>query len=319
MISKPKNSRFIILFILFCHSCATTKNPEIQNLLLHSNCNQQNVYSYTEGELPTPLHEIEINPTLNSKLDYNSLNVANAIGILDELTKYVEIKEKAISKDSTEKRLDLLELKLAIDHKINLTSLEISAISSEMDCEEERTSQIANYLKGKITEKESKLTISAIVVGAVGAILTSGLVKDDNTSTAIGITGGLAEATFGVLMFMNDKSIDFHHDRNALKDIWFGAKTSSNFPPSVWYYLNYSKPNDNTSISLRSQIISKWTSLGQISKKPKNNMLDIYFGNGGKYSSNQLENRADMYDQLESNINLMKQDLKALTIAIDKL
>lgn len=310
---------FVFLFIgLMISSCRSVKNLEIRDLLHHSNCNQQNVYEYTEDSLPIPLHDQQISPLLDKKLTFNSLNMANAIGILELVSKYVELKQNPKGEDLNY-RLTLLELKQAIDQKINTSSLEISAISSEMDCEEERTSQVANYLKGKIQDKESKLTVAAIVVGALGAILTEGVIKEETASHVVGISTGVAEATFGVMMLLNDEKTDFFHKRNALKDVWFGASTSKNFPAAVWYYLNYSSPENGIKTSLREQIIQKWSSFGQIMKGSEEEMLELYFGEGGEYTSEQLENRADMYDQLESNINLMKQDLKALASELERL
>lgn len=305
------------LLLFFVSSCATIKNAEIRNLLQHSNCNQRNVYDYTESDIATPLHLQQISPALSKKLSHNSLNIANAIGLIPTLEHYTSLKLNQ-GNPNTEQRIELLELKQDIDHKINLSSLEISAISSEMDCEEERTSQVANYLSGIADERESKLTIAAIVVGAVGAILTGGVIKNETAANATGISTGIAEATFGFLMFFDKASIEFQHKRNALKDIWFGSKTSAIFPPAVWYYLNYANPDYNVTSSFREQIIEKWTHLGQIDKDSSDELVKLYFGEGGKYSSEQLNNRADMYDQLESNINLMKQDLKALALELDK-
>lgn len=47
--------------------------------------------------------------------------------------------------------------------------------------------------------------------------------------------------------------------------------------------------------------------------------MELYFGEGGKYSAEQLSTRADMLDQLESHINLMKQDLRKLSIEIEQI
>src|SRR5690606_40482792 len=115
-----------------------------------------------------PIYEQSVSPLLQSKLTFNSLNMANAIGILKTVSKYAELKQNP-APDDLKYRLDLLELKQAIDQKINSSSLEISAISSEMDCAEERSSQVANYLEGKIVDKESKLKVDAIVVGALSS------------------------------------------------------------------------------------------------------------------------------------------------------
>lgn len=298
-------------------ACRAVKDAHIKQQTVASNCNQQNIYDYTEDDMPKPLHTLTIDKTLSAHLSYENLNMANAIGILTDLTSYVRLKNDNNPTD-LEKRISLLEVKQRIDHKINMASLEVSAIASEMDCEEERTSQVANYLKGGESELESKLTVAAIVVGATGAIATGGVIKNETASNTVGIATGITEASLGLIMLFNNRKIDFYHERNALREVWKGKKISSNFPPSVWYYLNYNDPTTDTP-SVRMQIIDKWKNFGQIAEDEDATIEQIYFGNGGKYTTEQLVNRADMYDQLESHITLMKQDLKSLSLAMERL
>jgi len=248
--------------------------------------------------------------------------MANAIGVLDWISQYIKLQHEVSRRPNVENRLAVMEIKQRIDHRINLSSLEVSAVSSELDCEEERTSQVANYLKGKESNFETKLTVGAIVVGAVGAVSTGVLIKDDKTADYVGLATGVTEATFGMMMLFNKRTTDFYHERNTLKEIWEGHETSSSFPPSVWYYLKYYDPKEGKKSSVRNQIITKWMTFGQINEQEseeKEELIDLYFGKGGRYSTDQLDNRADMYDQLESHINLMKQDLKALSVELDAL
>jgi len=308
------------VYALVLGSCASIKDANIRQQVMGSNCNQQNVYDYTEKDLPRPLHTLTIDKDLTGQLSYENLNMANAIGILPDLTRYVHLKKNLDTADLA-KRLTILEIKQRIDHKINMASLEVSAVASEMDCEEERTSQVANYLKGSESDTESKLTIAAIVVGATGAITTGGVIENEAASNTVGIATGITEASLGLLMLFNNRKIDFYHQRNALREVWQGNPTSSNFPPFVWYYLNYTNP-DKKLPSVRQEIIDKWKNFGQVSEKEDEEghiLTPIYFGDGGKYSTEQLVNRADMYDQLESNITLMKQDLKALSLTLERM
>src|SRR5690606_27615942 len=251
--------------------CATIKDANIRQQVIGSNCNQQNVYSYTEDDLPQPLHTISIDPELANRLNSGNLHIANALGLLPDLTQYVRLK-KGLQPSDLERRLTVLELKQRIDHKINIASLEISAVASEMDCEEERTGQVANYLKGSESETESKLTIAAVVVGATGAIATGGLIENDAASNTVGIATGITEASLGLLMLFNNRKVKFYHERNALREVWEWKPVSSNFPPFVWYYLTYRDPNKGTP-SIRETIIEKWKNFGQISEP-------IYFGDG---------------------------------------
>lgn len=60
---------------------------------------------------------------------------------------------------------------------------------------------------------------------------------------------------------------------------------------------------------------------GQITdskEKEKEKLINLYFKEGGKYTTEQLFNRSNMHDQVEAQINLMKQDLKMLGLELEK-
>lgn len=316
----------LLIFKLLLIACTSQKNAQLSSYLNKSNCNQQVTRFYTKDELPHPIHTIDIDTVLTNRFSFQSLNAANAIGIINLLTEYVKLKKNLAINPTIEKKIELVELSQQINQRINISSLEISAVASEMDCEEERADQIATYLKGKEDEAETKLTVGAIVVGAVGAITAGTLLANGNTGNApefIGIASGLTEATLGSMIILFNKSkIHFYHPRNALKEIWEGNETSEIFPAPVWYYLNYYNPNTPNLPSLRYQIIERWMNFGQIvdaNSKNKRKLIKIYFGEGGKYTAEQLNNRANMHDQLEALINLMNQDLKTLAIELENL
>lgn len=310
----------VLLCPFFALSCASWQNTKINAQFATSQCNRQNAYTYSIADIPEPLYQLKIDTLIQHKISRSSLNIANAIDVLDLLTRYSRLKANGALDRNVNDRILALELKQDIAQRINNASLVISAVSSELDCEEERISQVANFLKGKESDLESKLTMGAIVIGASGAIATGGTIKNETVSNTIGITTGIAEATLGVLMLFNNRKVNFYHDRNALKDIWEGPAVSQNFPPFVWYYLNSGDGGQSTKNTVREQIIAKWKDFGQIGEEDADpELVSLYFGKGGKYSTEQLNNRADMYDQVESQINLMKQGLMALSMEIDKI
>ncbi len=314
---------FICLYaILFLDSCTGIKNVLLNPSLEKSNCNQQNRYSYTSNDIPRPIHDIQFDTAVTARFSFKSLNVAHAIGILDMLSVYVNLYKLQKQNPATEDRLAVVEILQKINQRINIASLEISAIASEMDCEEERADQIATYLKAKEDETETKLTVGAIIIGASGAIATGLLINNGNTADYIGIGMGITEATLGLLILLNKGTVTFHHPRNALREIWEGRDTSEVFSAQVWYYLNYFNPDKPDHPSLRYQIIERWMNFGQIAEaktKKKRKLMEMYFGDGGKYTAEQLTNRANMLDQLEAHINLMKQDLKGLATELEQL
>lgn len=315
---------FIIITSLLFISCATTKDATVLTQIEKSNCNQENNFHYSKNDIPTPIHQLKIDTSLSNHFQFKELNVANAIGILPLLQNYVLKLRMIHENNSLQNQIDVIKLQQAINNKIDLASLEISSVAAELDCEEERINQIASYLKEKEKNKETKLTVGSIILGSVSAIVTGILVagkNENNISDYIGVGVGIADAVLGIMILTNQRNIELKHPRNILSEVWHATETSSVYPPSIWYYLNYFNPNNPNEISLREQLINNWKSFNQISATKQKSTLqsiDIYFGQGGKYSSDQLENRANMYDQIESTIKLMKQDLRNLTLGINK-
>jgi hypothetical protein len=318
-----KNLFSICLSFLFV-SCTVYTKTHFNSLTTTSNCNHEAPYSYTENEMPKPLYMLQLDSAILKRFTLPSLNAANAIGILPKLEELFQLKMQQKSNYTTEQQLNILSLEQQIQQRINIASLEVASTASEMDCEEERADQVGNYLMGKIDDAKTKLTVGTIAFDALGAISAGILLINGHSGNAtefIGIGTGLAEATLGEFILTKNKKVKFYHPRNALRDIWNGPTVSTIFPSSVWYFLNYKLPGKNE-ISLREQLVNKWVSFGQIAvKKPqqKEKVYALYFGNGGTYTAEQLTNRANMYDQLESYINLMKQDLRMLNVELEKL
>lgn len=317
--------RIFLFMFVFLTSCSAWEKVTLDQYVEKSNCYQQDAFSYSIEDLPKPIHEIELDKLVIENLSFNSINIAHAFGFLPAIENYLK-KAKAYSENeeqSIEDRLSLIEMRQRINQSISLSSIEISAIASEMDCEEERADQIASYLSRKEGNTEKKLTVGAIITGAVGTIASAFIVlndPEDNRVEYVGVGTGLTEVLFGVLLLTNKRKVYISHERNALRDLWEGQAFSSIYPPPIWYYLNYFNPNDDEPDSKRNQILEKWMKFGQITEskpKKKEALIDLYFKDGGHYTSEQLENRANMHDQIESQINLMKQELKQLALELD--
>lgn len=315
---------FIVISLLLFSSCATLKNPQLQAQLDNDNCNQNKAYDYKASELPRPIHEIEIDTVLASHFSSKSLNIGNAIGVLPILEEYLTKKKDFIQFPSIEKRLELIELKERINSEINLASLEISAVASEIDCEEEKTDQIVTFIRSKADNMESNLTVTSIAVGATAGIVAGSLElsgKEGKGLTLIGISTGVIEGVLGLVIIFNEKKMYVQHARNILKDVWEGPETSRYFPSSVWYYLNYYNPVGQH-VSLRKQIVNQWLAfpvIAELNEKKREVLIGTYFGQGGVYTSDQLKIRTNMYDQLESSIKVMKQELKDLLLEFETL
>lgn len=269
-----KNIKYTILginslvFIILFSSCSSLQEVTSLENLKKSDCFNQSDYSYTVDEMPKSTEIENIESELSENFSFESLNIANAFGFLNLLKNFNDLKWDHLKNPSIENQLKIMEQKLTIIQKINNASLEISAVTSELDCEEERASQIANFLKGKVEKKERNLVIASMIVGAVGAITTEGLNNNPSTGKAgslVAIGTALTEATLGVLILTNNKNIEFYHKRNTLGELWSGFPTSKTLPPSIWYYLNY-QDAENRKTSLRNLLMKHWENFGQIEK-----------------------------------------------------
>lgn len=305
-------------------SCAGTKSMQLSGIQSQGSCYTHFGQDKPNSSVPPPFHTISLDTQLINRFSPRSLQVAHAIGVLDSISEYMRRKKIAGHTPTVEQRLNGIEALLRMNKKIDIASLEISSIASKMDCEEERADQVAAFLQGKEEDAERKYVIASLVIGAAGTITSELLDRKVSTAraaTTVAIGASVAEAALGVLLLLNKKKIIFQHERNVLADIWTGPETSDFFPVSVWYFLNYEWPGSDT-LSLRKQLVERWLSFGQMAdtkEKNKVSVQNLYFGKGGKYTADQLTNRADMYDQLEAAITLMKQDLKLLSVELEEV
>lgn len=308
-----------MVIIVSFHSCSAGKKVRVSNYANLISCHQVNTFDFKRAK-PQPLHQISLDTVLSNRFSLSSLNIANAFGFLNLLKQHVDIQNTYNLSPTTEHRLQKLELAMKLSERINQASLEISSFASELDCEEERITQVADFLKGKEKQRETRLTVAAIGVGAVGGVasgILSASEKAGNSGDYLGIATGITEAILGVLILKNNKTTELLHPRNALKDIWYGSPESDIYPPSIWYYLNYKKATDTTGLSLREKIIERWKGFEQIDASSKEDLTSfelLYLGEAGKYGTEELYNRAKMYDQIESYVKMIKQDLTTLSL-----
>lgn len=144
----------LLCCVAFISSCATVKSSRLQVQIDKSNCNQENNYNYTRQDIPKPIYELHLDSALTSRFSLKDINIANAIGVMNLLSGYIGKLREVRENHSLRDQMDLIELRQEINHRIDLASLEISAVTAELDCEEERIDQIASYLKDK--EKKKK-------------------------------------------------------------------------------------------------------------------------------------------------------------------
>lgn len=244
------------------------------------------------------IDSIKISPALKEKFDAKTLDMAIALNVIEDLEMYL---------DQDLDRLDKLELKSNIFSKIAKMELELSSLMSAIDCEEEKGEQIASFLEKELRKKERNLTVAAIITGAAvsvgtGVLLATNSVESNNLEY-IGIAGGLTEVFLGISILKLDKKITINHSKNILRDVYESTARPDYFPPSTWYYFNSGNYNKE-GVSLKEQLISRWETYNMSVEN-----LAVLLSDGGNYSAEMLKGRANMLDQLESQLGLINKDL----------
>lgn len=305
---------------LLLTGCANRELVQFNAQLDRTNCNQMRPTGTGLQAIPAPLTPAGIPAATEGHFSANSLHVAHAIGVLPMLDDFLHQVDVPRGERTLEQRVQLLELRRRIAYRCDLASLEISSVASELDCEEEKISQLASHLKELEQTRETRLNVAAIAVGALGAVVTGIHLSNDDRDPDVdgmGIGFGIAEAGLGVMMLLNGKHTSSMHPRNALRSIHDGRDPDGIFPASVWYCLSNPVPGSAPDKTLRQELLDRWKHVEPEKAHNRQSEEDLLLGDGGEYTTDLLEKRADRYDQLESTIKLVKQDLLQLVQELD--
>ncbi|MBS9525326.1 hypothetical protein KIH41_00300 [Litoribacter ruber] len=191
-------------------------------------------------------------------------------------------------------------------NKVNVTSLEVSAIAGGLDCEEEKAEQLGQFLEKKERRRERNLTVASIITGASSSIIMGTILLASGSDTWLevaGITGGLVEVYLGLKILSLEKRVKIEHPVNVLKMIEEEDNSQGVFPASVWHYFQTTPTQDGE--AFRDKLLYRWQEYNDLPEDE----FEVLFGLGGEYNAEMLQSRADLLDQLGAQITLMKQDL----------
>ncbi len=314
MLAIKKTYRLGLLSCLIILSaCSLTKsNLRVSQL---SYCAPPSSYVYDSTYLP--LNDITKYLVADKKLlkhySYQDWLLANASGSLLLLNEYVQLQEKSVDDEDS---IYCMVKKQQIFNRLLLASTELQSIAAELDCESERSKQLANYLDHINDTRVQRLTILSVVTGALTSIVTS-ISTNQKMQVSIGVSGSIISALAGGLaVFSSKKSIEIKHSRNLLSDIWYDPKTSSIYPPFIWFVLNGKEFNTGGSISTIQSLKERWIDDGLIDNKTMKKQEELFFGIGGYYKSNDLHTRTSMINQLKAEIRSINQNLQSFMLKL---
>ncbi|MFC4389868.1 hypothetical protein [Flavobacterium quisquiliarum] len=297
-----------LLLSIFVSSCSTVLNSTKIDYLTSNYCQPTIEYDYSKLEIPKQ-NFIQQDSILNANLSKHDILISNAIGIEVYLTAYLQIKKDTLKK---------LVLKQKITDRLILTSIEINALASELDCNGERINKLADYVNGLNNKKTKNLTVASVTIGALTTVAAV-LVKNNNSSNAVAVSGGLLSAGLGALTIApKGKKIELKLQRNLLGNIWYNDNSNRAYPNSIWIIINEKQFSNSGKNDLQESIKNRWLQYnfnGKIDAKTQK----LFFDDGGIYTADDLYTRANMLNELQATIRSLEQDLKSLSLKLNSL
>jgi hypothetical protein len=240
-----------------------------------------------------------------------SIEISETIGVLPELMMV------ATAKDARLPFEQLLLTRQILVERITLTMLDVSSVTAELDCENERGDQLRDQLQQLEEQRTRGLTVASLVLGAATAIISGGITlssPDAVSASVVNIVGGSAQAGTGFAALSYTPKGMLRQERNLLTDIWEGKSESEVYPASVWRFLNHIREG-NSEMPLRQTLIEQWKAaqrLGVPDAEAERRRSELIFGTGGEYTVADLRARRAILDQLKATVTLLYQDLEQL-------
>ena len=111
-----------------------------------------------------------------------------------------------------------LETRQHLSDFLLMTTLDISSVTAEADCEQTRTQHVATALSEALVKRVERQTLIAILgdamIGVVAGGLSLGLL--DTASAVAAISGD----GFGLAASFDGSDEHVQHERNLLRDVW---------------------------------------------------------------------------------------------------
>lgn len=296
----------ILIVSILVSSCSTVLKSTKIDYLTSNYCQPTIQYDYSQ--LETPKNKIlKQDSILDANLSKHDLLVSKAIGIETYLAEYLQIKKDTLKR---------LVLKQKITDRLMLTTIEINALASELDCNGERINKLADYIDNINNKQTKNLTVASVTLGALTTMATV-LIRNNNASNIVGVSGGLLSAGLGALTISpKGKKIDLKLQRNLLRNIWYNDNSDEAYPNSIWAIINEKQFSNSGENDLQESIKNRWTQYnfdGKIDPKAQK----LFFDDGGIYTADDLHSRANMLNELQATIRSLEQDLKSLAVRLN--
>lgn len=303
-------------FLLATVGCASTLPPDKSTYTFDRRCLHVPVQSrsmpVSDGERRQASNKPEAWAETVALYSPTSVHIADVMGLLPSLNRLAQLEARHAA------WADIERVRRKLLSRLQLASLEVSGLVSEIECEVQRTDQVQDHLKDIQSTRTTSKTILAVIFGGLANIVSGGIGMATGAGDAGNVastTGGVLEVLFGTSANFTKVRQEFSHPHNHLAAIWDGSPKAELFSPSVWRFLTESDGQDLEGHSLRDVMLQTWRegerfgAPGSVREKER---IALLFGAGGVYDSEQLHVREAMLQQLESSVQLMDQHLETL-------
>lgn len=251
-----------------------------------------------------------------TSFSWRAIQTSQVIDVLSLLNQFEILEERSI--DSVSDALRLQAVYHEILGRVTLAMLEVSSAVAKTTCEIERSSQVVDRLRVSENAQIRRQTLLAIIVGAAAAVASGGLAIADVTGIGEGassIIGGTVAGVLGVSALYHETGEAFRHPDNILREIWENKEDPVYLPPSVWRFLRRPVHEGEIPRTYRDEIIAGWRQEGRLGDEGSEleaTRAQLFFGDGGIYTTNDLQRRTQMLDSLRATVLLLNQDLEQL-------
>jgi hypothetical protein len=212
-----------------------------------------------------------------------------------------------------------------ISEQVMAASLQVDATIAQIDNEIARANEVRGYLADRRDRTVSRANLLSIIVGGAVGATSSGLQLSSNLTkpaAGVGIAAGTLSAGLALagIHAQTGKSSQFDFQSNMLAE-FFDRPTlpNSQYPPTVWIFLNEASPNGIEGVTRKQELIQTWIQVKRIDSLASTEKIDRVTSQPSellKLSIDDFEDRAAMLQDIRARISYLKRDLGALLASL---
>jgi len=248
-------------------------------------------------------------------------NTAQLVGVLSALTELQRLSAVTAPTD----RWRILSLHQHISERIMATSLQVDATIAQIDNEISRANEVHSYLADRRDRNVNRVNLlSVIVAGALGAT-SSGLQLSstlNKPAAGVGIGAGTLSAGLALVGIHAQRggNSQFGFQSNMLAEFFDRpALPDSQYPPTIWTFLNESAPNSPDGLTRKQQLVQTWVEVKRIDSLASADQIHRLTSQPSErldLSIDDFEDRAAMLQDVRARISFLKRDLGALIASL---